>query len=95
MANDIVGNVLVINSLGLASTPGGGSAEVTTIAFYGADSNSKMELTMYPETSTVVVMMQSPVSNPSVTNLRFGIPVEFEKFRVKTLTAGTGFVYFV
>lgn len=95
MANAIVGNVLIIDSLGLANTPGGGSAEVTAISFYGSNSTSKMELMMYPETAVVVVMMQSPINQPNVTTLRFGNPVEFEKFRVKTLTAGSGFVYFV
>lgn len=93
-SNPITGNVLVIDSLGKAGFPGGGDAHVLNIAFYGVDSTSRMELTMYPATSTVVVMMQSPVNQPNLTQLKFGEPVHFWNFRVKTLTSGTGFVYF-
>ena len=89
MANRIVGNVYIIDSASGAtalSFPKQGL--IKNISFIASDTTGLLELALVT-TADVVVRLSN-----SKTELELGDGVWFEPFIVKTLTAGTGYIYF-
>lgn len=106
MANRIVCNMYLIDSqTGAASAlqPGSASwptlkARVQVAALWAADTTGLWEMVYASDTSTSAWKL-TPETAPAPTGGTFTSlvldGVEFEELRCKTLTAGTGYIYFV
>jgi len=96
MANIIRNNVSIIASSATSvAFPGGKEGTVNMAAFYSTDSTGVMELCTFANSSDVIVKMQSPVNQPNTTTFKFSPPQDFQKLWVKTLIAGSGWMYMV
>ena len=107
MANQIKGNVYIVDSSGIyltgsnstciAGTLGGDmvNMSISNIRFVATDSTGAMDLSYASALSTDVIKMSvaTPAGGPD--NLDFSTPFEVsERVYVRTLTAGTGYIYF-
>lgn len=96
MANRIArGNVIILDSTGNFNFPGAGTqAKVSFIAFWASDSTGALQLAFQTSSTDVVVNMASPVNQPNTTTFRFPHTQYLNSMSVKTITAGTGYIYF-
>ncbi len=96
MANRLVGNVYIIDS-GTINLVWPTNAAVAGFTLYGTDSTSRMNITYASNISDSVVSLANPVNTPQLVGVSFGVNgVHFDQqLRVNTLTAGTGYIYFV
>ena len=106
MANRIVGNVYIIDSqMGIATDLQGvniaswlkNSVRVKMFALWCANTTAELELVFKADTASTAARLgagtsPTPIAGGLVTLLMNGI--NFEELRCKTLTAGTGFIYF-
>ena len=95
MANRIRSTCVIIDSTGAVPYPGNGAqAKVSFIAFWAANSTGAMQIATQSSTNDVIVNMASPVDLPNTTTFRFPGNQYLQSLTVKTLTAGTGYLYF-
>lgn len=103
MANRIVGNVYVIDSqTGAANpltiTPGTASwldnHLVSGFSFLGNDTTATIELVFAADTTATAYFCGHPNNNRNMTMTNLGEAVYFKELRCKTLTSGTGYIYF-
>ena len=102
MANRIVGNIYIIDSqTGAASSLQPGSASwldnklVTAFAFLSADTTATFELVFASQTDATAVFLSNQSNIRNTTWSSFGDACYFRELRCKTLTAGTGYIYFL
>lgn len=102
MANRIVGNVYIIDSqTGAANALQPGSAswldnqKVTAFAFWGSDTTGQIDLIFAADTTASVFKAGHFQNVPDTVWSSFGEATYFKELRCKTLTAGTGYIYFV
>lgn len=102
MSNRICGNVYVIDSqTGAANALQPGSASwldnhlVTAFAFLSADTTGSFELVFAADTSVTACFLSNQSNIRNTTWSSFGDACYFKELRCKTLTAGTGFIYFL
>lgn len=103
MANRIVGNVYIIDSSTGAGNPlimGGNSGAwldnilVSAFAFWGTDTTAAIELVFANDTASTAFRSGHGYANANLNWSSFGEAVYFKELRCKTLTNGTGFIYF-
>lgn len=101
MANRIVGNVYIIDSSLGAGNPliintGAwlDNLMVSAFAFWGTTTNSEIELVFASATDSTAFRCGHAQNVPDMTWGSFGEGVYFKELRCKTLTTGTGFIYF-
>lgn len=101
MANRIVGNVYVIDSqTGAASALTVGTAAwldnmcVSAFAFWASDTTGAFELVFASATDTSAFKAGHAQNVSDTTWSSFGEAVYFKELRCKTLTSGTGYIYF-
>lgn len=105
MANRISGNVYIIDSqtgAGAALMPGSSSwplhsAKIQSVAFWSSDTTGLWEMVFAADTTSIAFKITPdtapiPVSG-AVMQMIFDC-ISFDELRCKTLTAGTGFIYF-
>ena len=103
MANHIVNRTVIITSAVTATEPilGVGSASwandqaINSMRFWGADTTSKFEL-VYASDTSKSFWLSTPVSqsiSPDSEQLHFSYPQYVSELRVKTLVAGTAWIY--
>ena len=103
MANHINNRTIIITSSVVASQPilGAGSSSwandqaINAIRFYGIDTTAKFEL-VYASNTAQSFFISTPVDNNLVGAaelLNFSTPQLVSELRVKTLTAGTAWIY--
>lgn len=102
MANRIVGNVYVIDSqTGAANSLQPGSASwldnhlVSAFAFLSADTTGSFELVFAADTSATACFLGNESNIRNTTWSSLGSPCYFKELRCKTLSAGTGYIYFI
>lgn len=95
MANQIIGNVLIVDSgtINLQFPGDGNQALVKSIAFWGANTTGSFQLAYQSNSATVVINMASPIDVANLTYISFGDGQYFDKLRAVTVTAGTGYIY--
>ena len=101
MANRIVGNVYIIDSqTGIANALQPGSSSwldnhlVSGFSLWGADTTAAIELVFANDTSSTAWKANYQQLGQNPVQSQFGEAVYFKELRCKTLTAGTGFIYF-
>ena len=107
MVNRIVGNVYIVDSAGvyltgsnatsIAGTVGGDltSMLLSSVRFVASDSTGAMDLSLATNNSSDIIKMR--VTNPAGGADDLGLSQPFsvgERVYVRTLTAGTGYLYF-
>lgn len=102
MANRIVGNMYIIDSqTGAANALQPGSASwldnklVTAFCLVGADTTAVLELVFASQTDTTAVYLNGSRNVRHSEWSSFGDACYFRELRCKTLTAGTGLIYFL
>ena len=106
MANRIVGNVYIIDSqMGAATDLQGVNTAswqqhqmyIASVALWCANTTAEIELIYKADTTSTAIRLgagNSPTPTAGgLVEIYLG-GVNFEELRVKTLTAGTGFIYF-
>lgn len=103
MANRLVNNVYILDSLTTAAIPllGPGSASwlddayVNSIVLWGAGTTSALELVYASNTanSACVLSVNSPNGLGGTVSTNFSQPQRFSELRLKTLTVGTAWIY--
>lgn len=103
MANQAINRTIIITSAVTAAEPilGAGSASwandqvVSAVRFWGADTTSKFEL-VYASNTGASFFLSTPGNNLTGGSelLHFSSPQYVSELRVKTLTAGTAWLYF-
>lgn len=91
MANAIIGNVYYIDSGGVAL--GDLRLKIHSIAIAATNTTSVLELVFFANTTQTCYKQTSPDNNPVTLSTYVG-GIYFDRLFVKTLTAGTGFIYF-
>lgn len=104
MANRIVGNVYIIDSQTagkplIDGTSGAWlrSAYISAIGFWAADTSGVFELAYRSDTTNVVfkLALEGATGTNGFSTMKFIGGVRFEELTAKTLTAGTGWIYFL
>ena len=103
MANRIVGNVYTLDSsTGITNKLVIGTSSswmsntfVSAFCFVAADTTSEIELVFASATDTTAYIEKGIEHTKHILWSSFGQPVPFTELRLKTLTAGTGMIYFV
>ena len=101
--NRIVGNVYIIDSQtgadrALINGTSGAWLDntlVTAFAFWGADTTGAFEMVFAHQTDATAFRCGHSLVNPNMNWSNFGQAIYFKELRCKTLTAGTGFIYFL
>lgn len=91
MANGVFGNVYYIDTGGVVLD--NLKMRIQSISLAATGTTSTLELTLSTGTTQTIYKMTSPDNNPVTLSTYLG-GVYFERLFVKTLTAGTGFIYF-
>lgn len=101
MANRIVGNVYIIDSsLGIGNPLIINTGSwldnhlVSAFGFWGNDTTAQIELVFASATDTTAFRSGHSNTNANMNWSSFGDSVYFKELRCKTLTNGTGFIYF-
>lgn len=101
MANRIVGNVYIIDSQSGALAPlksgdawPAADAYIHTVAFWSADTTGLFELVYAADSNNTAFLLANPNHFDATVDIHLGVPVRFSELRAKTVTAGTGFIYF-
>lgn len=103
MANKLVGRTYIINSAMNADVPilGPGTASwlddamINAIHFWGSDTTAKLELVYASNTadSFCILAVQNNAISGGTETLHFSSPQQTQELRIKTLTAGTAWIY--
>jgi len=107
MANQIVGNVYIIDSAGVYLTGSNGthlagalggdmtSMLISGVRFVATDSTGAMTLSLATANSTDVISMRTVAPGGGSDDLSLSTPFSVgERIYVRTLTAGKGYIYF-
>lgn len=102
MANRIVGNMYIIDSqTGAANALQPGSASwldnklITAFAFLSADTTGSFEMVYANATDATACFLGNLSNIRNTTWSSFGDACYFRELRCKTLSAGTGYIYFL
>jgi len=93
MANEVRGNCYYIDSAGFALDFTKGM-RIQSIALFATNTTSVIELSLYTNTAKIVYEQTSPDNNPVTISTYFGGVWMADRLFVRTLTAGTGVIYF-
>lgn len=91
MANEIRGNVYYIDSAGVSLDPM--KLKIQSIAFAAQNTTSIIQLAMHSNTSKIIYEQKCPDNNAVTLSTFIGGATVNDRLFVKTLTAGTGFIY--
>lgn len=92
MANGIRGSIYYIDSGGLSLD--NIKMKIQSIALAATNTTSLIELSLHSNTANVVFKQTSPDNNPVTISTFIGGSYIADRLFVRTLTAGTGFIYF-
>ena len=91
MANRIVGNVYILDTVTGDTPIAGGKFNVSSFSFWGSTTDGLCELCV---TSSLNVIFKAEVGSPGGEGpLNVYVNTIFDEIRVKTLTAGTAWMY--
>lgn len=104
MANRLVNNVYILDSLngagqallGVNSASWHDDAYVNAVVFWGSGTTSCLELVYATDTTNSACVLCVTVNSVagSTVSTQFSEPQRFAELRLKTLTAGTAWIYF-
>lgn len=95
MANRLVGNTWIIDTVGLLSTQpvnGAGRFKVLAVGFYAINTTATINIAMSADTTNIVFPLATGVQGTSFNVFQTG-GVYLDQLNVITATAGTAYLY--
>lgn len=95
MANRLVGNVWIIDTVGALSTQpstGRSNLKVRSVGFYAIDTTAAVNLAMVANTTNIIFPLRTSISTPNF-NVFEVSGVLVDELTAITVTAGTAYLY--